>query len=89
MQNYDEQLLRERKKIDKLNHKIAKLLDARFKIAKKIAGLKEKIGMPIFQPKREKQVLARIKAISSAPRHTIPVFKAIIRQSRICQREKK
>lgn len=45
-----------RKEIDKLDHDIAKLLHKRKKAVEKVAQVKKKFKMPIFDKKRELEI---------------------------------
>ncbi len=55
-----------RREIDKIDHELLKLFARRFRAAEKIARIKQKAGLPVFQPAREKEVLARRKARAEA-----------------------
>ncbi|WP_413627506.1 chorismate mutase [Fructilactobacillus vespulae] len=54
----------ERKKIDRLNSEIAKLLVKRFEIADSISQIKQQNGLPILNKNREKEVLKKLTNVS-------------------------
>lgn len=51
-----------RKKIDEIDDRILALLDERMGIVKEIGALKIKSNTPIYHPKRESEILARLKS---------------------------
>jgi chorismate mutase/prephenate dehydratase len=51
-----------RNKIDKIDDKIADLLNARAKLVIKIGNLKRKLNMDVIQRKREEEIYERIKS---------------------------
>jgi chorismate mutase/prephenate dehydratase len=51
-----------RKEIDKIDDKITELLNIRAELALKIGDLKRKSNLEISQPKREEQILERIRS---------------------------
>jgi chorismate mutase/prephenate dehydratase len=58
-------LLELRKKIDKIDNKIIKLLNDRGKIVREIGTIKKQSNLDIFQPEREKDVIQRMKMRST------------------------
>lgn len=46
-----------RKEIDSIDQELVKLLEKRFLIVHEIGLLKKELGLPVFDPKREKEVL--------------------------------
>ena len=75
-----------RKKIDALDVRLAGLLERRFSVARSLTGLKKKI----LDPRREAAVLKRaaglVKDRALRPAVTA-VYRELIRQSRLLQRE--
>jgi len=56
-----------RDKIDELDRKLAALLNERAAAVVEIGRLKRKAGMPIYEPKREIQVLENVHQASKGP----------------------
>ncbi len=56
-----------RKHIDALDEKITGLLNQRAQLSVDIAGLKQKTGMGIYAPEREREVLQKVKRHSTGP----------------------
>jgi chorismate mutase len=56
-----------RKKIDDLDRKLAELLNERAKAAIEIGRLKRNTEMPIYEPDREKEVIANVQRSSQGP----------------------
>ncbi|MFX0001869.1 MAG: chorismate mutase [Candidatus Hodarchaeota archaeon] len=57
---FDEELEKYRKKIDRIDDKIIKLLDERGKLAKNLGIFKKKHNVDIYQPEREEYVIERM-----------------------------
>ena len=81
-------LVRLRKEIDRLDQRLLKLLNQRMRLVTKIAALKKKLGLPIFDGRREQEVLSRLAksqegllGAESAQR----IFREIFRSSRRLQ----
>ena len=51
-----------RERIDVIDEQLVRLLNVRVACAVEIGRLKHEVGMPIYQPDREKQVLAQVHA---------------------------
>jgi len=56
-----------RKKIDDLDRKLAALLNERASAAAEIGRLKRNTSMPIYEPDREKEVIANVQRSSTGP----------------------
>jgi chorismate mutase len=56
-----------RKRIDLLDESLVRLLNARAACALEIGRLKREMGIPIYQPTREAEVLTHVQAINSGP----------------------
>lgn len=56
-----------RKRIDLLDESLVRLLNARAACALEIGRLKREMGIPIYQPDREKDVLNHVQALNSGP----------------------
>jgi chorismate mutase len=70
-----------RKKIDELDEKLVDLLSARARAAHEIGRLKCDAGMPIYEPDRERAVLAHIAANNPGPlsdRELVSIYERIM-----------
>jgi len=56
-----------RNKIDVLDEEIVRLISERAKAAKAIGELKQKAGLPIYEPSRESAVFERVRKINRGP----------------------
>jgi chorismate mutase len=56
-----------RKRIDLLDASLVKLLNARAACALEIGRLKRDLGMPIYQPEREAEVVRNVQAANMGP----------------------
>jgi chorismate mutase len=56
-----------RKRIDLLDESLVRLLNARAACALEIGRLKRDMGVPIYQPGREAEVLAHVQTLNSGP----------------------
>lgn len=56
-----------RKRIDLLDESLVRLLNARAACALEIGRLKREMGMPIYQPTREAEVLAHVQTLNNGP----------------------
>ncbi len=56
-----------RKKIDKLDRKLAALLNERAAAAVEIGRLKRNTSLPIYEPEREREVIANVQRNSPGP----------------------
>lgn len=68
-------------KIDEIDEQIQQLITARAKIALKIFKEKQKNNIPIYDPKRESEILKMIINKNKGPlanEHLINIYKAII-----------
>ena len=74
-----------REKIDSIDGKINALLLKRLALAVKIGKEKEKLGLVLYQPAREQEVLHHIKGRYQRERKRI--FKVIMQESRGVQRK--
>ncbi|MFX0000795.1 MAG: chorismate mutase [Candidatus Hodarchaeota archaeon] len=63
--NFEKELEKLRKDIDKIDNKIIELLGKRGIIAQKIGTLKRRLNKDIFQPQREKEIIEGIKRKST------------------------
>jgi chorismate mutase len=55
-----------RRRIDEIDAELVRLLNARARCALEIGEIKKQLRLPVHQPEREHQVLARARAASAA-----------------------
>jgi len=80
-----------RDQIDALDVKILRLLNERTRIVEEIGRIKQKLDLPIYEPKREDQVYNNVASNNDGPLSTEAlhrVFERIIDEMRNIQREK-
>ena len=76
-----------RKEIDKIDNKIAALLEKRFGVSRKIRRYKLKNNLSIEDKKREKEILApKTKNFSLSDNFTKKLFNLIFEESKRIQR---
>lgn len=78
-----------RKRIDALDEALVRLLNERARCATEIARVKRKAGLPLHQPEREQEVLARVERLAAGhltPAQLRTLFEAIVRQMRELER---
>jgi chorismate mutase len=79
-----------RKKIDELDRKLVALLSERARAAKEIGRLKRDTSMPIYEPDRERIVLANVQAENHGPlpdRDLARIFERVMDVMRNIQKE--
>lgn len=54
-----------RKDIDRVDEVLVRLLNERARVACEIGTLKRQLGIDVYQPEREKQVLAHVRSIAA------------------------
>ena len=62
--NTENELLNYRKRIDQIDQEILDLIKKRFNLLPKIIEYKNKKGLPIYQPEREKELLKSKKKLA-------------------------
>jgi chorismate mutase len=78
-----------REQIDRLDRDLVALLNARAMCALSIGRLKERQGLPIYQPQREAAVLAQVRAANTGPLEddaVVRLFERIIDEARRLER---
>jgi chorismate mutase len=83
-------LTRLRDAIDRVDEVIVRLLNQRAKYAIEIGELKAILGLPVYAPEREKEVLHHVERTSDGPLDGASVrrlFERIIDESRRVERE--
>jgi chorismate mutase len=86
MENLKVNLLEiERQKINQIDEAIVKLLDLRFEKVIAIGIIKKQFKLPIFQIKREQEVLNRISNLSQNTEASMNIFRVIMQESKKIQ----
>ena len=78
-----------RKKIDALDEALVRLLNARAACALEIGRCKKEIGLAVYQPSRETEVLGHVQSINPGPLDDAAVrrlFERIIDEARRLER---
>ena len=78
-----------RRRIDELDEQIVVLLNARAACALRIGALKEELGLEIYQPDREREVLRHVRAANRGPLDSDAIarlFERIIDEARRLER---
>jgi len=83
----NKQLVRMRKKIDKIDEALIFLLDERAKIVRVVGEIKIKAGLPILNKERENHVLSKTQKFDNCEFIHL-VFTKIIEESRRLQEKK-
>ena len=53
-----------REKIDEIDRKLLELFEARMELSLNVAEYKEHMNMPVYDPKREKEKLVKLRSMS-------------------------
>jgi chorismate mutase len=80
-----------RKQIDILDVQILELLNQRTRVVEEIGRIKQKLSLPIYEPKREDQVFHNVTTNNQGPLSAEAVkrvFERIIDEMRNIQRDK-
>ena len=83
------ELERYRQRIDELDEKLVRLLNERATCANEIGRLKERVGMEVYQPGRERAVLEHVRRVNAGPLTDVAMirlFERIIDESRRLER---
>src|SRR6476646_569823 len=76
--------------IDRVDEVLVRLLNERARVACEIGRLKKEIGAEVYQPEREKQVLAHVRGIAAegplGPDAIARLFERIIDEARSLER---
>ena len=79
-----------RQKIDELDRRLVDLLNERARAAREIGRLKRETSMPIYEPDRERVVLAQVQDVNRGPleyRHLMQIYERILDVMRNIQKE--
>ena len=85
----EESLAELRKRIDQLDKMILHLLNSRSRCANRIGDLKKQLGMPVYVPERETQVLKNVQSQNPGPLQDDAIrrlFERIIDETRSLER---
>jgi chorismate mutase-like protein len=85
MNDYKKEISRWRRRIDKIDQKVVCLLNKRAQCVDKIGRIKKSVGVNVYSPKREKEVLQNISVVNPGPfsrRAVRRIFSCIIHESR-------
>jgi len=78
-----------RKRIDLLDDALLRLFNERARLALEIGHLKKELGLPVFDPAREKRILARMKGENPGPLDDgaiVRLFERVVDESRRLER---
>jgi chorismate mutase len=81
-----------RHRIDELDARLVVLLNARAECALEIGRLKEEMGLDLYQPDREREVLKNVRTLNRGPLRdeaVVRLFERIIDEARRLEREAK
>ena len=81
----EDPLQQRRRDIDALDAKLLQLLNERARIAHELASIKKSSGLPVYDGRREQQILDRVGEETQGPlgpESIIEIFRCIIRESR-------
>ena len=79
-----------RKKIDEIDQQLVEILNRRAQAAQEIGRLKRQAEMPIYEPDRERIVLAQVQEANRGPlqhRHLIQIYERIMDVMRNVQKD--
>lgn len=86
-----ERLLECREEIDAVDVRLVALLNERTRIVEEIGRIKQKLTLPIYEPKREDQVFLNVTSNNTGPLTAEAlkrIFERIIDEMRTIQRDK-
>jgi chorismate mutase len=78
-----------RRLIDELDRKLVELLNERSRCALAIGHLKRTLGVPVYQPEREQEILANVERANAGPLDNTAVrrvFERVIDEARSVER---
>jgi len=78
-----------RSRIDAIDRKLVELLNERAQCAMEIGHLKRSQGVPVYQPDREREILANVESANSGPLEDTAVrrlFERVIDEARSLER---
>ena len=78
-------LLQLRRQIDRLDRQLLRLLNQRARVGLAVGRLKKRRGLKLFDPVREREILARLTSINEGPLSRAAVravYRQILQQTR-------
>jgi len=84
--NLFQDLKKKRRMIDLIDHRLLTLLNLRLRTVLKMGKIKKEMGKKVYDPKREKEVLERLKSKNKGPlkeKDLKEIFKPIMK---VCRR---
>jgi chorismate mutase/prephenate dehydratase len=87
--NFSQRLRDRRRKIDLVDRKLLGLLNQRLRIALEIGKIKKEMGEKVYDPKREKEVLRRLKIKNRGPLKEKDLEKVFRTIMKVCRRSQK
>ncbi len=78
-------LQKKRKTIDRLDQHLMRLLNQRLRVALQIGKMKKRIGKKIYDPTREKEILARLQDKNRGPLRNQDLIKTFRMIIKICK----
>jgi chorismate mutase-like protein len=85
MNNHKEEISRWRGRIDRIDQKVVRLINKRAQCVDKIGRIKKQMGINVYSPKREREVLQNVSSLNPGPFSRAAVrriFSCIIHESR-------
>jgi len=78
-----------RKRIDELDDALLRVFSERAQLALDIGQVKKELGLPVYDPQREKEIFARVKAQNPGPlddEAIVRLFERVVDESRRLER---
>ena len=78
-----------RRRIDEIDRKLVELLNERSRCAMEIVHLKRPLGLPIYQPEREREILENVERANRGPLEDTAIrrlFERILDEARSLER---
>ena len=78
-----------RNRIDRLDDELLRIFNERAGLALKIGHVKKKLGLPVYNPAREKRIFARMKEANAGPLDggaIVRLFGRVVDESRRLER---
>ena len=82
-------LLQLRRQIDRVDRQLLRLLNERARLGLAVGRLKKRNGLKLFDPVRERDILARLAAVNAGPLSSVAVsaiYRQILQQTRRTER---
>lgn len=78
-----------RKEIDRLDRELLRIFNERATLALQIGEIKKELGLPVYDPEREKRIFEKMRAANPGPLEDeaiIRLFERVIDESRRLER---